>query len=194
MDWDLVTDLGQLPDKVIAEREGVRNTTVAAARMMRDIPSFRKPLKKRIRLYIPFGSNTKGVNLNIDWDLEPLGQVSDQALAALKKVAISTVREARTRRGIPSYAKSRKIEWTSDMLAALGTDSDKNLATRWACIQSTVRNQRRKLDIPAFRPTSMSQARQRKREASAKHKNNKREELLDTSIAQWDMVQKKGTK
>lgn len=85
IDWLAVPDLGQVADRVIAERLGVHRASVAMARH---------------RLGIPYTRTRDTAPKRIDWTLVPLGQKPDRVIAAELGVTKEAVRFQRKKRGI----------------------------------------------------------------------------------------------
>lgn len=77
---------------------------------------------------------------DIDWDRQPLGEVSDYELAAMLKCSDTTVRQARYRRGIKAVEKHgkgpRNIDWDKYPLGILpdGVVGDMAGTTRMAAL------------------------------------------------------------
>lgn len=89
----------------------------------------------------------KGIN----WDLEPLGQISDCELAKKLGVHSSSVRKARIKRNIISFRPMpdyfNKINWEEQ---PLGEMSDADLARQMGVAQTLVSSQRRKRNIEEY--------------------------------------------
>ena len=86
IDWSLVADLGQVPDRVIAERLGVDRTTVRDARVARGIPAHRPR------------SNP------VDWSqIRGLGTMPDRVIAAVLGLRPGSVSQARRAAGIAAH-------------------------------------------------------------------------------------------
>ncbi len=86
----------------------------------------------------------------IDWDSQPLGQVSDAKLAEELGVSIAVVVYNRRNRNIAAAFDRRQrfdIDWDAQ---PLGQVSDAELARSLGVSQTTVRNQRMKRKIPLF--------------------------------------------
>src|SRR3990167_4450763 len=88
----------------------------------------------------------------IDWDAQPLGQVSDAEVARRLGVYPPVVGGARRRRGIPAYRgptdrSPRGIDWDAQ---PLGKMTDGDLAARLGVHPSTPTNQRKKRGIPPY--------------------------------------------
>ncbi len=96
INWKSQPNLGRVSDTQLAHELGVTAQAVRYARLRLGIPQFRG--KARL--------GRKGIN----WDLEPLGDVSDSVLAKKHQVCESTVSAARRLRKIQS--KKRKNECT----------------------------------------------------------------------------------
>jgi hypothetical protein len=77
---------------------------------------------------------------DVDWDNEPLGQVSDQELAKRHNVSSSTVFLARTRRGIPPFqVASLGIDWDAQ---PFGKVTDAELGRKLGVSKRTIQRQR----------------------------------------------------
>jgi len=92
--------------------------------------------------------------LNIDWDKQPLGQVSDAVLARRLGCSPFNVAQVRRRRGITAYRflhgdpRRRKVsEWSA---VPLGTRTDVDIARELGVSPCTVRAARGRLGIPPF--------------------------------------------
>lgn len=97
---------------------------------------------------IPGCVENKKVNKNIEWDKQPLGQVTDQELADKLGVSVSAVCKARNRRGIPGTRECRKkinIDWDSQ---PLGKEFDSVIARELGVDPTTVSAARKKRGIP----------------------------------------------
>lgn len=80
-----------------------------------------------------------------------LGKMPDRELAELAGLHFGTVEHERHRRGILPYRRrSPDVEWTDEMIALLGTDSDPNVAAQFGISKHSVRYKRTKLGIPPF--------------------------------------------
>ena len=86
--------------------------------------------------------------LAIDWEAQPLGKIKDEAIALDLGCCAKSVRAARIRLGIPSYATSRTatIDAASDLL---GTISDVAIARQLGVETRTVRARREKMGVAA---------------------------------------------
>jgi hypothetical protein len=110
--WD-DEPLGEVPDRQLATRHGVSITVVIMARHRRGIPPCtlqQQPGAKRGR-----------PALKIDWDKEPLGEISDRKIANRIGCAPSAVFRARTARGIPPCPqvdryRQKGIDWDNEPL------------------------------------------------------------------------------
>ncbi len=121
--------LGQISDRQLAAKLGIRRLTVLAARQRLGIAPF-NPAKTR-----------KG----IDWDGQPLGQKSDTALAKELGVACSVVFNARKRRGIPPLTpRTASVDWAA---MPLGQYPDEIVARIAKVSQPTVTRHRNRLGI-----------------------------------------------
>lgn len=90
----------------------------------------------------------KKANKNIDWDSQPLGQVTDKEVADKLGVSESAVCQARKRRGIPGTRECRKkinIDWDSQ---PLGKEFDSVIARELNVDPTTVGAARNKRGIP----------------------------------------------
>ena len=88
---------------------------------------------------------------SIDWDAQPLGQMSDMALARQLGVSEKPVRNARIARGIPAYRKGvfPYVDWDRQ---PLGKYPDAVLAERLGVSHSAVHLARNRRRIPPARP------------------------------------------
>jgi DNA-binding MarR family transcriptional regulator len=89
-------------------------------------------------------ANRKG----IDWDKQPLGEVTDSALARTLGVAQPTVTRARAARGIVAFADKGKIDWNDQPFGKL---QDKDLARILGVRATTVTRQRNDRGVRAYR-------------------------------------------
>ncbi len=81
----------------------------------------------------------------IQWDKQPLGQVSDEELAQQLGVTRTAVGVARRRRGITAHRKPpSKIDWASQ---PLGQMSDAALARKLGCVRPSVTRARTRAGI-----------------------------------------------
>jgi hypothetical protein len=87
IDWSAVADLGEVPDRVIAERLGCTQSAVSVARRRAGVPAW----------------DTSRAPKRIAWDEQPLGRVADLELARRLGCAATTVGAARKLRGIPAF-------------------------------------------------------------------------------------------
>ena len=127
IDWEGVSDLGLVPDSVIAERFSVSPSAVGHARRLRGVPVFRK----------------------VDWDsVCDLGMSTDSAISERLGVQYGLVWEARRRRGI-QQRKVHSIMWNE--VDELGRVPDSEVAKRLGVTQSSVSRARRRLGIVSFR-------------------------------------------
>jgi hypothetical protein len=77
----------------------------------------------------------------------------DPVLAKKARLSLSTVAKERRRRGIPPCQRKRPaIEWTPEMVAVLGTDSDPNVGAMLRIPPWSVRRKRTLLGIPPYTP------------------------------------------
>ena len=109
-----VARLGKESDTSLARSLGVRMVVVRRKRLELGVPKYRK----------------------VDWTPEliaKLGQDEDYRNARLLGVCINTVRSARRTLGIPGYRRVTKPvylkeDWTPEMIAKLGQDTDAGVA------------------------------------------------------------------
>ena len=88
-----------------------------------------------------------------DWDGDlgrRLGRQSDYSLAREIGAGISTVREARVRRGIPPFTEHCKFDWST---VEFSGKTDKEIAREVGCCESSVFRARSLCDIPSHRET-----------------------------------------
>ena len=133
IDWDSV-DLGQRSDYIIAKELGVSSAAVRSQRSNRGIPRAANPTGRGIH------------RTDIDWDDQPLGEVSDAELARELGVSAPTVARHRRKRNIKP---ATIIQWDQE---PLGQVPDKMLALMLNCHISTVIAARNQRDIPPFVP------------------------------------------
>ena len=84
----------------------------------------------------------------INWDEQPLGEVTDKQLAVKLGVTAQAVCKARNRRGIPGTRAARsqlKIDWSKQ---PLGIEFDAEIARRLGVDAKTVTTARKRLGIP----------------------------------------------
>ncbi len=109
--WDsqALADLGKVPDTVIARRLGVSHRSVSRHRQKLGIASFDRHNTTLLDI------QQRGTH---DWGRQPLGQMSDNTLAAKLGVSRQRIHVVRKRLGIPSFTESQKTEDSfSDWLA-----------------------------------------------------------------------------
>lgn len=114
-----------------------------------------------------------------------LGTLTDAALAARLDMGVGSVRERRSKLGIPprGYVKSdgtsqrRPHQWTPEENALLGTLHDAEIARRIGMGRGSVSQRRRRAGIPAFASAG----------APVKHWTPERESLLGT-MSDGDVV------
>ena len=83
----------------------------------------------------------------IDWDSQPLGEISDAEIARRLGVSQPSVYEQRTKRGIPPAVPQgsvSNIDWSS---VALGERTDAEIAAEVGVTRQAVAYQRRKRGI-----------------------------------------------
>ncbi len=87
--------------------------------------------------------------MTINWDLHPLGKVSDGEIARKLGVTPSSVQKARQRRGIAANPNLERYDWAEQ---PLGKITDSELARRLGIVRSTVQRAREKRGIPPLVP------------------------------------------
>lgn len=85
----------------------------------------------------------------LQWTDDMLAQLGgkDAVLAERWGTTAKTVNLKRNALGIPAFGH---VQWTPEMLAALGTDSDAALAKRWGMSKASVLAKRRSWTLPAL--------------------------------------------
>jgi hypothetical protein len=139
----LLALLGKMPDGKLARKAGVTRETVFMERRRRGIAAFQAHVRHL-------------------WTAESialLGTASDGDVAAALGVSPGAIFYQRQRLGIPPfvpppYHRRPHFRWQARHLALLGTMSDQRLAARLHVSDSTVRRQRQRRGIPAFRRRS----------------------------------------
>lgn len=135
--------LGRIPDKDLARRAGVAESTVATERQRRGIEACyakRDPIRWTPEM------------------IERLGTASDREVAEELRIPRGCVRLKRTVLGIPpffptpAHVRPLTAKWTPKNLALLGKVTDKELARRMKVSYTTVNVKRRQLGIPPYRP------------------------------------------
>lgn len=144
VDWD-TQPLGKVPDVELCERFGVSASSVAHQRKIRGIPRF--PQTKRARR----GSDVDCDLLpDIDWGVQPLGEVTDNELADHLGVKREVVRYHRSTRGIPpihvGQGTRRDVDWDAQ---PLGDVPDSEIASRLGVAPTTVKRARNRMGISA---------------------------------------------
>jgi hypothetical protein len=86
----------------------------------------------------------------IEADLALLGTLPDADLARRLACHPSSVAAMRRRRGIAPARPRRKVDWTDEMVARLGTASDREVAALCGVPASSVQRKRCLLGIPAY--------------------------------------------
>lgn len=84
----------------------------------------------------------------VNWDWEPLGEMSDVELAGRHGVTSGAVRHARLARGIPRHGP-RWINWAE--VKELGEITDADVARRFGVCEATVQRARKRLGIRPYR-------------------------------------------
>lgn len=135
IDWD-AQPLGQVPDVELAVQLGVSNNRVARERKKRGIA------KARIRRFYSAAGRQRGSD--IDWDAQPLGQVSDVTLARELEVSPYVVFRARKKRDVVRHTINRTA-------CGLGAVPDAILAQRLNVTVNAVSKERRRRGLPAAR-------------------------------------------
>lgn len=135
IDWSQVTDLGEIPDRIIAERLGCNKGVVERKRSSLGIsgcpPSSWKHRKSRI-----------------NWDeVKDLGKISNSKIARRLGCSEALVRLACKARNI-SF-KPRRIDWKA--VTDLGKIWDLTIAKRLNIHQATVSHARTRLGIPPYK-------------------------------------------
>lgn len=94
------------------------------------------------------------LKLKIDWAAQPLGKLSDRAIARRLGVVSSTVWRARLRYGIAAYAPYQAVKaW---LRANAGRYTDREIAARFGMTSGSVAEMRRRLRLPPKYPRSAS--------------------------------------
>jgi hypothetical protein len=88
-----------------------------------------------------------GTHAGIDWDQQPLGRVTDNALARRLGVNFGTVWQARRRRGIARYRRGAVDR--AGLAHLLGQVTDLELARRLGVAEGTVRARRKQSGLPS---------------------------------------------
>jgi len=159
IDWDS-QPLGRIPDTTIAAELGVAGPTVWEQRRKRGIPPAPESTRR--------SSGRKQVD--VDWDEQPLGELSDVVIAEVLGVASTTVRNARCCRGIPVSPRGGRgklpprraarsgnkpvVDWDSQ---PLGEVPDTAIAESLGVSCTTVGLTRKKRGIPVFRRRRLRQ-------------------------------------
>lgn len=109
IDWDNVTDLGEVPDSVIAERFGISAAAVHAARRRRSIPPYvsrgRPPLTRaqKSRKLRELRKLTKG------WDWSKTDrELSDEKRVNGARVSPARIYQLRIELGVPLSSQLKK--------------------------------------------------------------------------------------
>jgi Mn-dependent DtxR family transcriptional regulator len=87
-------------------------------------------------------------SIYVDWDNQPLGDVTDAEIARRLGVDPSTVGKARRSRGIKAKRPYRKTDWNKE---PLGKISDSDIARALSVSQPSVTRARNLRGIPPFR-------------------------------------------
>lgn len=134
INWD-EQPLGEISDAKLAEKLGVTRAIVYRQRTQRQIPSDKSKSK-----VLP------GTHSKINWSAQPLGQVTDTAIAAAVGCSREYVRLMRNARGIPVYKKTIP----EGLEELLGTCPDSSLVQQFDVTITDIRHWRKERDIPIF--------------------------------------------
>ena len=147
IDWR-TQPLGKVSDVSLAETLGVSRLTVRAHRLALGIPRHRKEPTKSIR------------KPSIDWAAQPLGEMSDRAVAKLLGKTHVTVGIHRRALGIAPYREHPYLKPGTPhspnpvlLDPDLGKSPDTLLAERYSLSRERIRQLREVLKIPAIRKT-----------------------------------------
>jgi hypothetical protein len=128
--------IGKYNDQEISRRTGVSVERIANAR--------RKLGIEPVRCHIPVAPGL----------IESLGTMPDQEVATKFGRALKWVRKERAKRKIPKYTGSLvtpKLEQNAEVLALLGTCSDRSLGARFGTTGATIRALRESKGIALYR-------------------------------------------
>lgn len=140
---EMLSLLGTMPDKELAERLGLHHATVWRERTR----------QKR-------GAWTARQSA-VTWTpeaLAQLGRVSDYQLALQLGVNSGVVRGKRCSLGIPSGSPRPRRVWTEAEVTLLGTASDQEMAEQLGCTSSQIFHARKQRNILHFRPVHWADA------------------------------------
>lgn len=134
IDWSQVTDLGEIPDRVIAERLGCSKYVIERKRRRLGIPGCKR-------------SSWKTRVPRINWDeVRDLGKTSCVQIAQRLGCSKSLVLQACNARNI--RVKGGNIDWNN--VLDLGKIWDTTIAKRLGCSQTAVCRARTRLGIPPY--------------------------------------------
>lgn len=139
--WD-EQPLGNIPDRVLAERLGVTTSLVGQQRRKRGICA-------ALDAGVPPGPNPSRRPRDIDWDSQPLGEVSDEEIARRLGVGSSTVGRKRQERGIPPLREDKASKGTDYSNVPLGRIPDAEIAEALGLDARSVADARKRRGIPA---------------------------------------------
>ncbi|MEX6780187.1 hypothetical protein [Pseudomonas aeruginosa] len=128
--------IGKYNDSEISRRTGVSADRIANARVKLGIAP--------VRYHIPVAPGL----------IESLGTMPDQEVATKFGRALKWVRKERAKRKIPKYTGlllTSKLEGNAELLALLGTCSDRSLGARFGTSGPTIRALRERHGIAVFR-------------------------------------------
>lgn len=140
--------LGELPDREVAAQLGCSVGSVQRRRGLLGIPSYEQAMGVRKKLPV----------VAVDWDAQPLGQVSDGCLAAALTLELGVfvhprrVDYARRKRGIkPGGYQAFAVDWAAVHFEGR---TDREVAEELGVAEKTVATHRRKLGIRPFKYAS----------------------------------------
>jgi len=163
IDWD-AQPLGQASDPALARLLGVPKPTVQRQRANRKIPRHGKGSHEALTVVFPPYVEVQDLQAwwkdcggpeaaaqarahDIDWDEQPLGEMTDAKLGLILDMPEEQVAEARRSRGIRSSVAHHDIDWDEQ---PLGKMTDAKLAEKLGISVSVVTRTRRQRDIPTF--------------------------------------------
>lgn len=137
--WD-AAQLGEQPDGIVAARLGLDEKAVARYRRSCGLDA------------APQRSSRRSIRVFIEWDSQPLGELTDDDLARRLWVPRQSVRNARAARGIKAkYVRKGSprcnVDWS---VQPLGEVTDGEVARRLGVNIGTVAHHRRRLGIAPF--------------------------------------------
>jgi hypothetical protein len=135
IDWSQVTDLGEIPDRTIAERLGCSKHVIWRKRRLLGIPGCKR-------------SSWKARVPRINWDeVRDLGKTSCVKIAQRLGCSNSQVLQACNARNIK--VKGGHIDWNN--VQDLGKTWDTTIAKRLGCSQTAISRARTRLGIPPYK-------------------------------------------